>query len=84
MIDVQTNPGTKACEAVSQAIVLARGPGGVRRAELTKLTGMDLFRWGTRMAHHPDWPGKGNALISAHLDNGEWLFRIIPISSLGT
>jgi hypothetical protein len=84
MIDVQTSekPGTKAYDAVAQAIDLARRPEGVRRAELIKLPGGNLSRWGTRMAHHPAWPGKGYAMISAHLDDGEWHFRIVPICEL--
>jgi hypothetical protein len=79
MIDVETNPGTKAYEAVAQAIVLARRPDGVSRVELTKTTGMDLARWGTRMAHHPDWPGKGHEMRSRHNHDGTWHFWIVPI-----
>ena len=79
MIDVQTNPGTKTYAAVGQAIVLASRSEGVSRAELTKVTGMDLTRWGTRMAHHPDWPGKGHEMRSRHNHDGTWHFWIASI-----
>ena len=79
-IDVQSSEkeSTMDYAAVAQAIVLARRPDGVWRAELTKLTGRDLSRWGTRMCHHPDWE-KGHRLISTQHTNGEWHFQIVPI-----
>lgn len=79
-IDVQTSEkeGTKEYAAVAQAIVLARRPGGVLRAELTKLTGTDLSRWGTRMCHHPDWK-KGHKLIATQHIDGKWHYQIVPI-----
>ena len=69
---------TKEYAAVAQAIVLVRRPDGVWRAELIKLTGMDLSRWGTRMCHHPDWK-KGYRLIATQHMNREWHFHIVPI-----
>lgn len=79
-IDVQSSEkvGTKDYEAVKQAIDLARRPDGVWRSELTKTTGMNLSRWGTRMCHHPDWK-KGHKLISIQHTNGQWHFQIVPI-----
>jgi hypothetical protein len=75
-IDVQSSEreGTKDYAAVAQAIVLAKRPDGVWRAELTKLTGMDLSRWGTRMAHHPSWE-KGHKLISTQHTMVSGIFR---------
>jgi hypothetical protein len=79
-IDVQSSEkeGTKDYEGVKQAIELARRPEGVWRSELTKITGMDLSRWGTRMCHHPDWK-KGHKLISTQHTNGQWHFQIVLI-----
>lgn len=76
-IDIQSSEkeGTKDYAAVAQAIVPARRPDGVSRAELTRLTGKDLSRWGTCTTHHPDWK-RGHRLISAQHTNGEWHFQI--------